>query len=67
MSIWQGVRDKIFNLLAGIAKSPGGQLQLPVIDYETRSLLHQILEEIQIMNVHLQSITDEKVDKGDVK
>ena len=67
MSIWAGIKNKIFDLLSGLVKEAGGQTSLPVSDSETRCTLNKILKELQIMNIHLQSITDEQILKEDIE
>lgn len=38
--------------------------QLKVADEETRDLLHNILKELRIMNIHLSIATDINIDKS---
>lgn len=47
-------------------KEEGGQKKLWVDDQDTQELLGQMLVELRIMNMHLQAITDENIEEGDL-
>lgn len=49
--------------VSGQARFDGG---MQVHDREVRSLLHEILTELKIMNVHFALMTDHELQKGDV-
>jgi hypothetical protein len=44
----------------------GGQDKVWVTNKETTNLLHDILEELQIMNLHLAIITNNEIKKRDI-
>jgi len=50
----------------GPSKTEGGQEESVVADEDVRSLLNKILQQLRIMNIHLELITDESVDKKEV-
>ncbi len=50
----------------GPEKTEGGQREVWVGDEDVKSLLNQILKELKIMRIHMESITDEEVTKGDI-
>ena len=44
----------------------GGQDKLWIDDTDTHELLGEILNELKRMNLHLQQITDENIEEGDL-
>jgi hypothetical protein len=47
-------------------ETEGGRQEAVTSDDDTHSLLIQILMELKKMNIHLESMTDEEVDKNDI-
>jgi len=44
----------------------GGQQKVQVTDTDTKELFEQVLAELKKMNMHLQQITDENIEEGDL-
>jgi hypothetical protein len=59
----RAVRVNIYRGLDSISTSN----PLPVEGYDSRQILNDILKELKIMNVHLQKITDEHIEKSEVE
>jgi hypothetical protein len=47
-------------------KKVGGQCEAITSDNDVQSLLNKILKELRILNLHIESMTDENIKKEDI-
>lgn len=47
-------------------KTEGGQKEVPTSDDDVQGLMTKILKELKKMNLHLELMTDEKVQNSDI-